>query len=221
MRRSSHLLNQPRHCPSHPNPHRRKSISPSRSLPCRSLSSPNPSRRRRASHMSWCRSTSSPCRSTGRTGSGKRSASRSLVQHWPTGSSGLPKTGLCRSSSVCRNASWSKMSCPLLGTCTAVLRRGHPSRPAGRRPHRPQELDVQRLPERSKSQRRCLQHHRACQGQRPEPVPVSQVPFRAPAKRRHPAASRTPRRRLAMERNHPAKLQMNLLSSTAHTAELF
>ena len=60
-----------------------------------------------------------------------------------------------------------------------------------------------------------LQHHRDCQGQRPEPVTVPQVPLRAPAERRHPAASRAPRRRPAMERDHPAKLQLNHPSSTA------
>jgi len=73
------------------------------------------------------------------------------------------------------------------------------------RPHFPAEpKDPFRLAE--------LQHHRDCQGQRPEPVPV---PLRAPAERRHPAASRAPRRRPAMERDHPAKLQMNHPSSTA------
>ena len=38
---------------------------------------------------------------------------------------------------------------------------------------------------------------------------------------RWPATSRAPRRGPAMERSHPAKLQMNHPSSTAHAAELF
>ena len=51
--------------------------------------------------------------------------------------------------------------------------------------HRLQELAVQRLSERRQGQRRCLQHHRDGQGQRPEPLSEPQVPLLAPAERRY------------------------------------
>ena len=54
-------------------------------------------------------------------------------------------------------------------------------------------------PERSKGQRCSLQHHRDGQGQWPESVSVPQIPLRAAAECRHPAASRKARCVPAME----------------------
>ena len=61
--------------------------------------------------LSWYRSTSSPCRSTDRNGSGKRSASHFRVQRWPTGSSGPPRTGSCHLTCLATAAETPRAGC--------------------------------------------------------------------------------------------------------------